>query len=233
MRVTVERANRILSILKRETDAKQRLTAPALAERLRKEGIPAERRSVYRAVSALQQQGEPIASTQRGYYYMHPAADEDFVFSLAAAVSSASFLTEERKGTLLSSLAARLEKEEAALLLSRAETLSGDGPKDDTLFLSLSALAKAIDRKRQVSFYLPGSHERCRVSPYGIVLSGGIWKLLFAFAQEKSLSAVPVVNLRGLRTEVHPRRHAAEVSPYKGRFDVADALRRFFPKQRK
>jgi len=230
MRDAVRKTTRILSLLKQETDSEHCLTASSLASRLEEAGIPAERRSVYRAVRALQQQGEPIVTTRRGYYYAHAAADEDMIFALAAAVSTASFLTEERRQTLLNSLAARFEKEEASLLLSRSEPFYAAVRKDDTLFLSLAALARAIDARQQVTFFLPAeSTERFRACPYALVFHRDEWQLLCALSQGDSLSCFPVERLREVRLETQPRRHFSEVSPYRTRFDALDALHRFFP----
>ena len=226
---TVLKAHYILDILKKETDSKHRLTAAELSLRLMKEGIKAERRSIYRAVRALQQQGESIVTTRRGYYYDR-IADEDLLFALSAAVTAASFLTEERRTAVLSALSQRFEKEAAALLLARAETLEGTPRKDDSLFLSLSTLSRAIDSRLQVSFLLQEApDDRLRASPYALVNRGDSWLLLCALSREDSLSCIPVEDLREVRTEAQPRRHFSEVSPYKTRFDALDALRSFYP----
>ena len=58
----------LLRILRAETDAGHRLTAPMLLERLTACGIHAERRSIYRAIAALRQCGIPIEKTTPGYY---------------------------------------------------------------------------------------------------------------------------------------------------------------------
>ncbi len=224
---TVLKAHYILDILKKETDSRHRLTAAELASRLTQTGIAAERRSVYRAVHALQQQGENIVTTRRGYYYAN-RADEDLLFALSAAVGTASFLTEERRRAVLSSLAQRFEKEEAALLLSRAETLCGTAKEDDMLFLCLSSLARAIDSRLQITFLLAENPtDRLRASPYALAYRQGGWLLLCALSRKDSLDCIPVAELSEVRIESQHRRHFSEVSPYKTRFDAKDALSLF------
>ena len=58
----------LLDILRTETDAEHRLSAPALLQRLAGRGIRTERRSIYRAVDLLQKQGQPTEKITAWYY---------------------------------------------------------------------------------------------------------------------------------------------------------------------
>ena len=94
----------LLDILRTETDAEHRLSAPALLQRLAGRGIRTERRSIYRAVDLLQKQGLPVEKTTTGYYYARAAADAEALFALAAAVQAAGFLSDARKLTLFQAM---------------------------------------------------------------------------------------------------------------------------------
>ena len=73
----------VLDILRRETDAEHRLSAPALLKRLEEHGIRAERRSIYRAVDALRAHGERIEKTPTGYYYAREAPDKNDLYAVS------------------------------------------------------------------------------------------------------------------------------------------------------
>ena len=55
-------------ILLQETDEEHRLTAAELEEMLRQREIPGERKSIYRDLAMLADQGMDIIRSHRGYY---------------------------------------------------------------------------------------------------------------------------------------------------------------------
>ncbi len=222
----------LLDILRQHTDAEHRLSAPALAEKLAACGVPAERRSVYRAIAGLIARGEPIEQTTTGYYYNADAAgllDDGAVFALAAAVQGAWFLSEARRAALLRTLAAQHMPESAARAFrAYAEAVSAAPAADDTIFLALRTVAHAIAAHSQLTFTVPGEPLRIRVNPYAVFLAEGAFWLICNTDGREDLSRFPLGQLGSLRVEAQARRSYTEVTAYRGRFDAADAARRLF-----
>ncbi len=222
----------LLRILRAETDAGHRLTAPMLLERLTACGIHAERRSIYRAIAALRQCGIPIEKTTTGYYYAHTAAENDAYAALAAAVEAAGFLSSARKQALLEHIKTQAGPCASESALSLSATISGPSTKDDALFIALQCASHAISGGTQLTFLFSTSEsERLRVNPYALAFQEGIPFLLCNKEGEPGLSCFPLASLLNLREEQQPRRHFSEVSPYKVRFDVEDALRHTLGKE--
>ncbi len=219
----------LLDILRTETDAEHRLSAPALLQRLAGRGIRTERRSIYRAVDLLQKQGQPVEKTTTGYYYARAAADEDDLFALAAAVQAAGFLSDARKLALFQALGARWGARAVENALFRC-ALTASSAADDTLFVAMQTAGGAIAAGRQLTFLAPlpepGGTAHFRVNPYAVCLAGGSYWLICNVEGEPALSRFPLAPLSALREEPQPRRHFSEVSPYKTHFDAEDALLR-------
>lgn len=217
----------LLEVLRDETDARHRLSAPQLIKKLAERGVFTERRSVYRAIDALCANGACIEKTTTGYYYAPKAPAEDDLFAFATAVQAAWFLSEKRKDELLAALAQPLGRRAATgVFVACAASLTAQHEADDTLFMVMQTASRAIAAGRQLTLTVPGQAAQTRVNPYAMVAQGGSMWLICNVEGEDALTSVPLTTLEGAREETQPRRHFSQVSRYKTRFDAADALAR-------
>ena len=218
----------VLDILRRETDAEHRLSAPALLKRLEEHGIRAERRSIYRAVDALRAHGERIEKTPTGYYYAREAPDKNDLYALTAAVQAASFLSDARKQALFRALGALWGARAAEETISCGAAIVAASARNDAPFMAMLTASQAIAAGKQLTFSAslpePGGYARLRVNPYALFFKEGVCWLVCNVEGEYGLSRFPLFPLSGARVERQPRRHISEVSPYIVRFDAEKAM---------
>lgn len=146
----------ILNILYRKTDENHSITTQGIIDELAKEGIKAERKSIYADVLALQDIGIEVNKVEdkKGGYYI---ADRDFELAelkvLVDVLQSARFLTEKKTDALIKKIEA-LASDYQAKELQHNVVLS-DRPKTDNenIFYNVDEIYRAISENKQVTFY--------------------------------------------------------------------------------
>ncbi len=150
---------RMEQIFKTLTDEDNVLTGNELIDMLEKEGIKAERKTIYDDIATLNDSGVTIETVKKGhsnaYYY---ASREDFsaeeLFILASAVASCRFLTSRKSNELISKLQRITNKYTAAQLGRQIHVAQRSRNKsvNETIYYSINTIQNAIARKKKITF---------------------------------------------------------------------------------
>jgi predicted DNA-binding transcriptional regulator YafY len=182
----------LLHILEHKSDEAHRLSVPQLEEALAQENVPAERKSIYADLSALQAAGYDV-ELQRGrgggYYLGERTFQLAELKLLVDAVQSSRFITKKKSAALIKKLES-LTSEYQARLLQRQVFVSGRVKNmNESVYYTVDALHQAIAAGRMVSFrYLQWTPEKkriprrdgmlYRVSPWALAWENGNYYLI-------------------------------------------------------
>ncbi|MBR4554754.1 MAG: WYL domain-containing protein [Ruminococcus sp.] len=150
---------RMEQIFKTQTDENNVITGNELIEILEKEGIKAERKTIYDDIATLNDSGVAIETVKKGhsnaYFYSN---DEDFsaeeLFILASAVASCRFLTSRKSNELISKLQRITNKFTAAQLGRQIHVAQRSRNKsvNETIYYSINTIQNAILKKKKITF---------------------------------------------------------------------------------
>ena len=178
---------RMEQIFKTSTDEDHTLTGNELIEILEKEGIKAERKTIYDDIATLCDSGVTIETVKKGhsnaYFYSNP---NDFtneqLLILASAVASCRFLTIKKSNDLISKLQGMTNKYTAAQLGRQIFIAQRSNNKsvNETIYYSINTIQNAILKKKKITFQyysynankkrqLKHGGEPYTVSPYALV----------------------------------------------------------------
>ena len=176
-------------ILLQETDEEHRLTAAELEEMLRQREIPGERKSIYRDLAMLADQGMDIIRSRRGYYLGSRTFQLAELKLLADAVQCSRCITEKKSYELIGKLgtltsrhnAGQLHRQPggkgdvavAELLGSLAEALHLLGGEDAVLGDNPAGefLGPAVEQKAQALDPFDILFQKCHCTSFFLVLS--------------------------------------------------------------
>ncbi len=150
---------RMEQIFKTQTDENNVLTGNELIDMLEKEGIKAERKTIYDDIATLNDSGITIETVKKGhsnaYFY---ASKEDFtaeeLYILASAVSSCRFLTTKKSNELITKLQRITNKFTAAQLGRQiyVSQRSRNKSVNETIYYSINTIQNAIAKKKKITF---------------------------------------------------------------------------------
>ena len=150
---------RMEQIFKTLTDENNVLTGNELIEMLEKEGIKAERKTIYDDIATLNDSGVTIETVKKGhsnaYFY---ASREDFtaeeLFILASAAASCRFLTSRKSNELITKLQRITNKFTAAQLGRQIYVAQRSRNKsvNETIYYSINTIQNAIAKKKKITF---------------------------------------------------------------------------------
>ena len=143
----------LLRYLERETDEAHSVTMAQILEHLEKQGISAERKSVYDDLRTLETMGYDISKHRReGYALLSRPFELPELKLLVDAVSASRFITEKKSRCLIDKLGELTSHHEAAAL-RREVYVAGRGKTDnESVYYSVDALQEAILKNCRVSF---------------------------------------------------------------------------------
>lgn len=145
----------LLRILEKETDSEQGLSMPQIIERLEAEGIPAERKSIYRDLNVLRETGLNIIKLPKRpveYALLRTELGLSDVMMLIDVVQSSRFLTERKSGQLVKNLKDLTSDRERKLLDKRVHVQGRIKNQMESVFHNVDIIHEALQRKCKVEF---------------------------------------------------------------------------------
>ncbi len=232
----------LLDIFKQYTDEEHPLSAAELCEKLAGRGVPAERKSIYSDIEALQRYGVEILSTRQpkaGYFLVTRDFELPEVRLLIDAVQAAGFIT-ARKTRLLTGKLERLVSESQAGKIQRQMYVdSRNKCENEEIYYNIDLLNKAIEDAKKVELtYSRRQLEENRrivtasrqfvISPYALTWMNDHYYLIGNNQKYDNLMHLRVDRMRRVQVLEEAARPFQEVSPYTERFDTADYVSRVF-----
>lgn len=174
---TKEKLLAIMEILKYDTDEEHHLSMQDLLARLRQRGISAERKSLYRDLELLQENGWDILRDSSGYYLASDTFELAELKLLADAVQCSRFITEKKSYELIGKLETLTSCYRAVQLHRQLHLIGRPKTSNEQIYYNIDALYTAINQDCEIIFHYLEWHSdgrRCRkdkeyrTSPYGL-----------------------------------------------------------------
>ena len=170
----------IKDLLEQQSDETHPLSTQAIVDALARQGIQAERKSVYDDIACLQQYGMDIVCIRGpggGYFLASRPFELPELKLLVDAVQSSRFLTEKKSMQLIAKLGTLASREQAGSLRRQVVVSGRVKTMNESIYYSVDLLHEAIARNSQISFryfdwnldggrrYRPGKYT---ASPYAL-----------------------------------------------------------------
>ena len=173
----------LLQFLQEESDDEQGVTMRRILGHLEKQGIPAERKSIYRDIETLKDFGYEIEKTKNRspeYRLMNRTFDIAELKLLVDAIQSAHFIPQKMTDTLIRKLESQTSRARAVELRRQIHYAGRVKSDNDHIYYTTSTLHDAINHNTRVTFtYIEhnidkGTQARregasYEISPYGLV----------------------------------------------------------------
>ena len=143
-------------ILKQKTDAEHGLTMPQIIEELGKNGIRAERKSIYDDIEALGDLGITVDSVMDGYRCYYSLATRQFEMAelkmLVDAIQSSNFLTERKSKELIRKLENCTSEYEAKKLQRQVYVNGRIKTMNESIYYNVDNIHEAISSDSKIAF---------------------------------------------------------------------------------
>ena len=208
---------RVLDIL-RETDEANPYTAAQIVKQLALYGIEAERKSVLRDITTLQDYGYDILlhpDNKLGYYMAGREFEDWELKILMDAAASASFLTKENSRRLVEQISALASCNGQKALRAATPLPSHIKNGDPTTKNAIDLLLKAVRERKMVQFQYTYTGEDMQkhlrfdghtypIHPYALIWRQDKYYLIGAYRQYKKLSYYRLDRIRNLQITEEP-----------------------------
>lgn len=142
----------ILQMLFEQTDSTHGLTTQEIIDNLAAQGIPAERKAIYRDIEILKQFGLAIEHPNDRWRLTERPLQLEELIMLVDAVQSAPFLTEEITDDLIGRIQQLASRDQRALLERRIDVPSRIKMQNQSVLENLDIIQQAMREKRKVAF---------------------------------------------------------------------------------
>lgn len=205
----------LLEILFRDTDEDHPLPLAGLIEALERQGISAERKSVYADLETLRRRGWDIVLDRgRGYYLAWRPFELAELKLLVDAVQSSKFISQGKSRSLIKKLESLCSRHQAVALQRQVFVSGRVKTMNEAVLYSIDAIHEAIGRNRQISFrYFDYNVKKEKVfrhggkvyevSPVGLLRSDESYYLVALEQGERRHYRVD--RMAGLQVTDHPR----------------------------
>lgn len=141
-------------ILMERTDEEHKLTAEELSQILRDEyeGMDAERKSIYRYISALIDVGIDVEHDSEGYYIASREFEIAELKLLCDAVQSSRFITEKKSHELIEKLGTLASSYQASRLQRQIYVSGRIKSMNESIYYSVDSIHTALLESRRISF---------------------------------------------------------------------------------
>ena len=195
-----ELAVAVYDILNRMSDEQHLISMPSLQALLNEEGIEANRQTVYKAISILNDHGFDISFHKergiQGYCIAHPLTQTE-AFVLINAVQESASLSKKASAELIERIKGLISEPSADAL---PETLPAAGKRDDDgIMQSITLLIKAVSEHKPVEFlyyditvtkqkkYRRNSRIYHMI-PYAVIARSGLYYCIFYSEEHQSFA---------------------------------------------
>ena len=231
----------LLRILYEQTDENHPLSAARLVELLGEEGIPCERKAIYRDVESLNDFGfEIMQSTYPpGYYWGQRLFEMPELRMLADSVKASEFITEKKTAELVGKLKSLTSRSLAGELDPADGILGRPKNRNEGIYYSIDTLHTAIRMGRKVhfSYYrhvirggrasFQKAHE-FTVSPYALIWNDGKYYLVANYGKYDDISHYRVDRMKQVTVLSEPVRPLGEVSSFTEGFNESEYVSGIF-----
>ncbi len=233
----------LADILEKQTDEEHTLTANELCEKLQNEGIPAERKSIYKDIDVLREFGYDIikstSKTNTGYFLGERKFQEAEIRLISDAIQAANFISPNKTAELVSKFESFLSKNQSKILHSQVYVEKRPKTANERIYYTINKLDKAINKnlkvnilyqKRKITdeFKTATEEKTHKVSPYALIWSNDNYYLICNNEKYDNLMHVRIDRIKSVDVTDEKSRHFSEVSNYTSKFDAADYANKSF-----
>ena len=233
----------LADILEKQTDEEHTFTANELCEKLRNEGIPAERKSIYKDIDVLREFGyDIIKSTEKGntgYFLGERKFQEAEIRLISDAVQAANFISPNKTAELVNKFESFLSDNQSKILHSQVYVEKRPKTANERIYYTISELDKAINKnlkvnilyqKRKITdeFKTATEEKTHKVGPYALIWSNDNYYLICNNEKYDNLMHVRIDRIKTVTVTNEKSRHFSEVSNYTNKFDSADYANKSF-----
>lgn len=212
---TKEKLMTFLEILQRETDETHHLGMPELLKLMEQAGAKIERKSIYRYVEVLQEQGWDILRDNDGYYLAAREFELAELKLLADAIQCSKFITEKKSYELIGKLETLTSRHQAAELHRQLHLVGRSKTTNEQIYYNIDALYTAIRQSCEITFHYLEWHsdgkryrkdKEYRASPYGLCWDSENYYLV-AHTEDRGKTHYRVDKMAEIRLLDSPRQH--------------------------
>lgn len=145
----------LADLLRRETDEEHGITMNEILEDLEREGISAERKSIYDDIRTLEDYGMDIVSTRGragNYRLVHRRFELPELKLLVDAVQSCRFLSAKKSRELIHKLEGLTSRYEAQSLQRQVYAVGRVKSMNESIYYSIDMIHAAISQDKQIAF---------------------------------------------------------------------------------
>lgn len=233
----------ILQNLMKNSDENNPIDAEGIILDLKEKGIEAERKSIYKDISILQDYGYDILKTRTpkcGYFI----ASRDFEIAevrlLCDAIQAANFISQKKTKQLLDKIYSLVSVSQAERIKNQVYVDNRHKCANENIYYNIDKLDRAIQnetqvkivyRRRKISDANKTEYEEHThyISPYALIWSNDHYYLV---GNNRNYSNIMVTRIDRIKSveilENSPSRSFSDVSSYKDNFDSADYANKHF-----
>lgn len=232
----------LLELLTEYTDEEHPVSTEEICAFLEREGLSAQRKSVYDDIAVLRGCGFDVMAARvpkRGFFL----AKRDFEFAevrlLVDAVLTAPFITPKKTAQLLKKLRGLLSRYQAEDVIRQACTEQRVKFENEEIYYSIDAIHRAIAGQRKITFQyhhrvIVGDHVELNggrsftVSPYALLWANDRYYLAGNYEKYDTIVNYRIDRMKRVSVLPEKIRPFSEVSDYRDVFDTADYLKKSF-----
>ncbi len=231
----------VLDILREHSDEDNPLSANEISAFLEKEGISAERKSIYSDITLLCDYGCDIVrsfSGKKGFFLASREFEEAEIYLLCDAVRTAKFISPKKTRELVSKLDGLLSK---GKVKSREKNIFFDYSlkcQNEGIYYNIDSISKAVSSGVKIRFKYTSRHlcgreivkntKEMVISPYALTWQDDHYYLIGNYDKYDNLIHLRLDRISNVEALVIKSRHFSEVSEYKDSFDVSDYTNKLF-----
>ena len=234
-----ERLLLVYEILKRETNVDHPISVNAIINKLKLDGITADRRAIYEDMHTLMDRGVdicPYEENNKGYYIRETEFEFSELRLLTDAVLSAKFISKSQSREIVGKLK-KLTNKYDEIRLEKVNYLHKRIKCDNgALFYNIDVLTEAIEKGKQVSFnYLKYTFGRTMekkdsvprvVSPYHIIWINDYYYLVCKYPKYESLSNLRLEKISNITILDEPAEPVTGIPGFEEGLDIAEYANR-------